>query len=48
MFAKFFKKRTYITVKFTKTVPCLYPRSATEIRVTDATMLFEVHGFFGS
>ena len=48
MFAKFFKKRTYITLKFTKTVPCLDPRSLTEICVTDVTMLFEVHGFFGS
>ena len=42
------KKSTYITLSLHKKVSCLDPRSATEICVTDATMLFDVYGFFGS
>ena len=42
------KKRAYITLNLQKPDPCLDPRFATEISVTDATMLLEVHGFVGS
>ena len=42
MFVNCFKKRTYISLNLQKTIPCLDSRSATEIYVTDANMLFEV------